>query len=73
MSSNVVWSERGALLIGDRASNMMSTLKMLKATFGGAEQYVIEKCGLTKEEVERIRKNLIVETPAVHQKVQQNL
>ena len=52
---------------------MMSTLRMIKAKFGGAEAYIIEKCGLTKEEVEKIKANLIVEMPAIHEKVQHNL
>jgi Tyrosine phosphatase family len=56
-----------------RAANMLATLKMIREKFGSAEQYVIEKCGLTKEEVEKIRRNLIVEEPAVHVRVQQNL
>jgi hypothetical protein len=46
---------------------------MLHEKYGGAEEYMIKKCGLTKEEVEKIRSNLIVEKPAVHQKVQHNL
>lgn len=45
---------------------MLATLKMLHEKFGGAEGYVMEKCGLTIEEVEKIRKNLIIESPAVH-------
>jgi hypothetical protein len=57
------------MLIIFRAANMLATLKMIRANFGS----VIEKCGLTKEEVEKIRKNLIVEEPAVHMKLQQNL
>ena len=44
---------------------MMATLKMIKEKYGGAEGYVIDQCGLTKAEVEKIRKNLIVESPAV--------
>lgn len=48
---------------------MMLTLKVIREKFGGAEGYVIEKCGLTKEEVEKIRANLIVEAPAIHAKV----
>jgi Tyrosine phosphatase family len=52
---------------------MLATLKMIREQFGSAEQYVVEKCGLTKEEVKRIRKNLIVEKPAMHEKVQHNL
>lgn len=49
-----------------RAENMLSTLRMLHEKFGGAEGYVREKCGLTAEEVEKIRKNLIIKSPAVH-------
>jgi len=52
---------------------MMAFLKVLKEQFGGAETYAIEKCGLTKDEVEKIRGNLIVEEPAVHEKVQHSL
>ncbi|TGO89678.1 hypothetical protein BPOR_0098g00090 [Botrytis porri] len=53
-------------LISSKAENMLATLKMLHEKFGGAESYVIEKCGLTIDEVERIRRNLIVESPAIH-------
>lgn len=52
---------------------MLATLKMIREKFGGPEGYVTEKCGLTKDEVDKIRKNLIVEQPAVYLKVQQNL
>lgn len=47
---------------------MLATLKMIKEEFGGAEGYIIKKCGLTKTDVENIRKNLIVEQPAIHRK-----
>jgi hypothetical protein len=46
---------------------MRSALKMIKNEFGGAENYMIEKCGLTKEQVNRIRFNLVVEDPAIQQ------
>lgn len=48
---------------------MLATLRMINENFGGAEGYVINKCGLTKSDVEKIRKNLIVEKPAIHEKV----
>jgi len=60
-------------MVFNRAVNMLATLRVIRETFGGAEGYVVEKCGLTKEEVEKIRRNLIVEKPAVHEKVQHNL
>jgi hypothetical protein len=52
---------------------MLATLRLIREKFGGPEEYVIKKCGLTKEEVEKIRKNLIVEKPAVHIKVPYSL
>lgn len=48
---------------------MLAAMKMVRERFGGAEGYVIEKCGLTKLEVEKLRANLIVEEPAIHQKL----
>ena len=51
-----------------RSENMLSTLKMIKEKFGGTEAYAVDKCGLTKEEVEMIRKNMVVQKPAVHAK-----
>lgn len=53
-------------LIEDRAGSMLATLKMIRERFGGAEKYMVEKCGLTPEEVQKIRTNLIAEEPAVH-------
>ncbi|KAI9046900.1 hypothetical protein LZ554_008978 [Drepanopeziza brunnea f. sp. 'monogermtubi'] len=53
-------------LISSKAESMMSTLKMIQEKFGGPEGYIMERCGLTKEEVEKIKRNLIVEEPAVH-------
>ena len=52
---------------------MLATLKMLREKFGGAEEYMIDKCGLTKDDVEKIRSNLIVEKPAIHRKIQHSL
>jgi hypothetical protein len=51
-----------------RAVNMLETLRMVREKFGSAEGYVIQKCGLTMAEVEKIRKNLVVEKPAVYNK-----
>ena len=50
---------------------MFSTLQMIKVKFGGAEGYAVDKCGLTLDEVGRIRKNLVDEKTPVHAK--QNL
>lgn len=40
---------------------MLETLKMIQREYGGAEGYVKSKCGLSNEEVERIRKVMIVD------------
>ncbi len=52
---------------------MLGTLKAIREKYGSAEGYVIQKCGLTKDEVQRIRKNLIVEAPLAHERVQESL
>jgi hypothetical protein len=46
---------------------MLATLRMIRETFGGAEQYVIQKCGLAVEDVDRIRANLVVEAEPIHE------
>jgi hypothetical protein len=56
-----------------RAENMRSALKAMREEFGGVENYMIEKCGLTKEQIDRIRSNLVVDQPAVHQQVTHTL
>jgi hypothetical protein len=48
----------------DRAVNMLATLKMIRERYGGPEQYIIDRCGLTKEDVRRIRSNLVVKAVA---------
>lgn len=52
---------------------MLAFLKIIREEFGGPEGYAIECCGLTKDEVEKIRSNLIVEAAALHQKVPHTL
>jgi hypothetical protein len=47
---------------------MLSALRVVNEKFGGVENYMIEKCGLAKEQIERIRANLTVEKPAIHAK-----
>ena len=43
---------------------MAAFLKVIKEKFGGAETYVTEVCGLSKEQVQQIRGSLIVEKRA---------
>lgn len=40
---------------------MTAFLKVINGKFGGAEKYVTEQCGLSKEDVETLRSVLIVE------------
>ncbi len=46
---------------------MLATLQMIRDTFGDAEQYVIQKCGLAVEAVDKIRANLVVEAEPIHE------
>jgi hypothetical protein len=52
---------------------MLVFLKAMHEKFGGAETYVTEQCGLSKDEVKKIRENLLVEKPALLGKFTQNL
>lgn len=58
--------KRVAKLITSRYESMMATLKMIREKFGGAERYLMDVIGLTPEEVEAIKRNLIVDEPAIH-------
>jgi hypothetical protein len=48
---------------------MLATLSMIREKFGSAENYIVEKCGISKEEVAMIKANLIVDKPAILLKV----
>jgi len=57
----------GALnMLSARATNMLATLEMIRQKYGGPEGYVIEKCGLSKEEISLIRSNLIVDLEPIY-------
>lgn len=47
-------------MVSSRAESMVGTLRMIREKWGGAESFVREKVGLSEEEVEAIRKNLVV-------------
>lgn len=54
--------EEAARICGSRAGNMRVWLdRVLQGEFGGVERYLVERCGLTQEEVLRLRDSLIVE------------
>jgi hypothetical protein len=46
---------------------MLSTLEIIREKYGGAEGYVVKKCGLTNADVEKIRANMIVEASPITQ------
>lgn len=39
---------------------MLAALKMLREEYGSVEDYVVNKCGLTKAEVAQLRENMTV-------------
>ncbi|BFZ61676.1 hypothetical protein YB2330_002749 [Saitoella coloradoensis] len=49
-----------ASLMSSKHEAMAGTLKMLQERFGGAERYVKEYCGMTDEDLKKIRENLLV-------------
>lgn len=48
-------------MVSSRKENMLATLAVLREKWGGAEEYVVKELGLTKEEVEALRRNLVVD------------
>ncbi|KAF9778825.1 hypothetical protein IL306_002882 [Fusarium sp. DS 682] len=47
-------------LLGAKPENMLAALQALREQHGSVEEYVVKNCGLTEEDLEQIRKNLIV-------------
>lgn len=45
-------------MVSSKPENMRETLSMITDKFGGAEEYMMKDCGLSQEEVERVRKNI---------------
>ena len=41
---------------------MLATLAIIRKEYGSVEGFVRDRCGLTQEEIEQIRRNLIIET-----------
>lgn len=69
VSTVMKWSadieeEAARRMVGAKKESMIGALKMLKQDYGGAEQYFKKKCGLSDDEIEKIKGCLIVdETP----------
>lgn len=54
--------EEAARICGSRAGNMRAWLtQVLEGEFGGVERYLREKCGLSDDEINRLREYLTVE------------
>lgn len=53
--------EEAARIVGSRAGNVRAFLKLiLDGEFGGVEKYLTDMCGLSKEDVEKLRQILVV-------------
>jgi hypothetical protein len=57
----MIWLDALLTKPGDSKGNMLDTLKMIRETYGSVEKFVVEHCRLTPEEVDRIRRNLVVD------------
>ncbi|PGH26767.1 hypothetical protein AJ80_01531 [Polytolypa hystricis UAMH7299] len=61
-----VTGERNARrMIGARRASMLDSLSMLRKEFGGAEGYFQTECGLSKDELDKIKPYLIVDEAPV--------
>ncbi|KAF1988861.1 hypothetical protein K402DRAFT_351361 [Aulographum hederae CBS 113979] len=52
-------------MVTSRAENMLATLKRVESDFGGAESYVREVCGLSDEDVIRLKRVFLVQDGSV--------
>lgn len=53
--------EAAERMVSSRRENMRATLAMIRERWGGVEAFVVNECGLSAEEVARIRENLVVD------------
>jgi len=44
----------------------MATLEIIRERFGGPEGYLLDRCGLSNEELSKIRSNMVIEEPPIH-------
>ncbi|KAK5113032.1 hypothetical protein LTR85_011054 [Meristemomyces frigidus] len=45
-------------MVSSKAENMLATVEMINQEFGGAETYMMKNCGLSEDEVKRLRKSI---------------
>ncbi|EGS22665.1 uncharacterized protein CTHT_0011380 [Thermochaetoides thermophila DSM 1495] len=53
--------EKAERMVSARKENMLLTLRMIREKYGSVEKYVTEHLGISRESVEQIRRNLIVD------------
>lgn len=56
-------------MVGSRPAAMLGTLALIRREYGGVEAFVKGQCGLSDEEIGRIRENLVVEIGGDHRPV----
>lgn len=56
-------------MVSSRPEAMLGTLALIRREYGGVEDFVKGRCGLSDEEIERIRRNLVVEVGGDHRPV----
>ncbi|KAL1311587.1 hypothetical protein AAFC00_001703 [Neodothiora populina] len=52
-------------MISSREENMSATVEMIQERYGGAERYMTERLGLSSEQIERLKGNLVVDVQPV--------
>lgn len=45
-------------MVSAKKENMLASLVMIRKEVGSAKRYMVERCGMNEEEVERLKKNL---------------
>jgi len=45
--------------------SMLGTLAMIRDTYGSAESYLVDHCRVSRETLEKLRRNLVVEVDGV--------
>ena len=56
-------------MVSSRPEAMLGTLALIRQEYGGVEEFVRGRCGLSDEEIEGIRRNLVVEAGGDQQPV----
>ena len=47
-------------MVSSKKENMEAAIEMINSDFGGAEKYIRERCELTDQEIEQLKKNLVI-------------